>query len=449
MPNLIMCSDSPTLAPGIAPDENSKPAASVGPGSVVSTLADDMGAGESLLAAVVNGDIRSLQVLVRHGVASSCRNSLMATPLAVACEAGLLDVVRLLLEAPQPPVRAFDVNLRRPLHLAALSKCKEIVVLLIAAGANVHDTDINGNTALHYATLCDAAGCMEVLLQAGSQASVQNKDGSTALHLLKSVVAAKLLLDERHNKAALSIVDSRGRNVLHAAALHGDAELLKLLLDLNGSCGVPLSLLDTDDQGSSVLHNACKSKFGGKDEKDVENMTMLLLQYSDVSTQQVLANLTDVNHMTALHLACIHGQLGSCKALLAAGADPMLQDKDGMMPLSYACLHSHRKVGDYIMSMMPRPELPAVCENDEVGLLSKRQSAERRGSRDSNSHMSRDAALELGDGDESPKTPKSKVSQQQQLESQWFEGKGPEACIIRPLHGASTHPLAGACDIFG
>lgn len=336
-----------------------------------------MGAGESLLAAVVNGDIRSVEVLVRHGVASSCRNGLMATPLAVACEAGLRDVVRLLLEVPKPPVRAFDVNLRRPLHLAALSKCKEIVVLLLAAGANVHDTDINGNTALHYATLCDATGCMEVLLQEGSQVSVQNKDGSTALHLLKSVAAAKLLLDDGQNKDALSVLDSRGRNVLHAAALHGDAELLKLLLDLNRAFGAPMSLLGTDDQGSSVLHNACKSNFGGNGEKDAENMTMQLLQYADESTQQVLSNLTDVNHMTALHLACINGQLNSCKALLLAGADPMLLDKDGMMPLSYACLHSHRKVGDYIMSMMPRPDLPAVCDNEGV-VLSKRYSAEQR-----------------------------------------------------------------------
>jgi ankyrin repeat protein len=388
-----------------------------------------MGAGESLLAAVVNGDIRSVEVLVRHGVASSCRNGLMATPLAVACEAGLRDVVRLLLEVPKPPVRAFDVNLRRPLHLAALSKCKEIVVLLLAAGANVHDTDINGNTALHYATLCDATGCMEVLLHEGSQVSVQNKDGSTALHLLKSVAAAKLLLDDGQNKDALSILDSRGRNVLHSAALHGDAELLKLLLHLNTTCGAPMSLLGTDDQGSSVLHNACKSNFGGSGEKDAENMTMQLLRYADESTQQALSNLTDVNHMTALHLACINGQLNSCKALLLAGADPMLLDKDGMMPLSYACLHSHRKVGDYIMSMMPRPDLPAVCDNEGV-VLSKRHSAEHRASRDSNSRSSREPLQEPGDGDESPKP---KVLHAQQQDSQWFEGNGPEAKHLRSV----------------
>jgi ankyrin repeat protein len=353
----------------------------------------------------------------------------MATPLAVACEAGLHDIVQLLLDVSQPAVGSFDVNLRRPLHLAALSKNKDIVALLVAAGANVHDADVNGNTALHYATLCDAIGCIDVLLQAGSQVCVQNKDGSTALHLLKGVAAAKLLLTDVHNKDALAILDSRGRNVLHSAALHGDAELLKLLLDLNKTLGSPLSLLDTDDEGSSILHSACKPKFGDNANKDAENMTMPILKYIDESEQQVLSNLTDVNHMTALHLACIHGQLNSCKALLLAGADPMLLDKDGMMPLSYACLHSHRKVGDYIMSMMPRPDLPDLPDIEGVSVTSRRHSTEQSDSRDSSSRTSRDVAQELAEGD--------RVLQQQG--SQWIEGNGPEATACsRDTHSFSA-----------
>jgi ankyrin repeat protein len=394
---------------------------------VVSTLADDIGAAESLLAAVVNGDIGSARVLVRHGVASSCRNSLMATPLAVACEAGLRDMVQLLLDACTSSVRAFDVNLRRPLHLAALSKSREIVQLLVAAGANVHDTDVNGNTALHYATLCDATGCMEVLLQSGSDVRAQNKDGSTTLHLLKGVAAAKLLLEDGQHKDAFTILDSRGRNVLHAAALHGDAQLLGLLLDLNVTFGSPVSLMHTDDEGSSVVHNSCKPSLGRSVDKDAQNLTMQILKFVDESAQQQLSNLTDVNHMAALHLACIYGQLNSCKALLLAGADPLLKDKDDMMPLSYACLYSHRRVGDYIMSMMPRLELPAIPDNEGISMTSKRQSTDHSDSRESSCRTSHDVSQELGEGDESPKR---NVAQQQ--DSRWAEGSGPEVLATSP-----------------
>jgi len=75
----------------------------------------------AFLLPVVNGDIASVRALVRHGVASSCRNSLMATS-GRAREAGLHDMVQLLLQFSRSTVRAFDVNLRRPLHLAALQQ---------------------------------------------------------------------------------------------------------------------------------------------------------------------------------------------------------------------------------------------------------------------------------------------------------------------------------------
>jgi len=81
-----------------------------------------------------------------------------------------------------------------------------------------------------------------VLLQAGSVVQFETRDGATALHLLKGVSAAKLLLDDKQNQEAIKILDSRGRNVLHSAALIGNAELVKFLLNLNVACGAPFSL---------------------------------------------------------------------------------------------------------------------------------------------------------------------------------------------------------------
>jgi ankyrin repeat protein len=235
---------------------------------------------------------------------------------------------------------------------------------------------------------------------------------------------------------------------LHSAALIGNAELLKFLLDLNVACGTPFSPLDTDDQGSSVLHYCCKAHAGDQSDNDAGNMTMQVLQHVNESVQQELCNFTDVNHMTALHLACINGQLNSCKALLLAGADPMLLDKDGMMPLSYACLHSHRKVGDYIMSMMPKPDLPAIPDDEGISASSKRSSTEQLiASRDSNSRNSLDSDQELGSRDESPKR---KVLQQHDF--QWCEGNGPEAIPPIPLRCRTLSfcdLLTGVCDVLG
>jgi len=100
--------------------------------------------------------------------------------------------------------------------------------------------------------------------------------------------------------------------------------------------------------------------------------------------------------------------------------------------LSYACLHSHRKVGDYIMSMMPQPDLPVIPDIEGVSATSRRCSAEQHvGSRDSNGRSSLDSEHELGAREESPRR---KVLQ----DFQWCEGNGPEA-ISPPRAAAYFH----------
>jgi len=155
-------------------------------------------------------------------------------------------------------------------------------------------------------------------------------------------------------------------------------------------------------------------------------MTMHVLQFVGESIQQELCNSTDVNHMTALHLACINGQLNSCKALLLAGADPdaarqrwhdAFELRVPAFPQEGGRLHHEHDAAALASHPIP--------DNEGVSATStgRRSSAEQHvGSRDSNSRnlLILNMSWVLG-------TTVRDASFQQLQDFQWSEGNGPEA----------------------
>jgi ankyrin repeat protein len=55
-------------------------------------------------------------------------------------------------------------------------------------------------------------------------------------------------------------------------------------------------------------------------------------------------NLKDVNGLTPLIWAVDRGHLEACKLLLDAGADPSVQDNEGITPLEYAETCEHNEI---------------------------------------------------------------------------------------------------------
>lgn len=52
----------------------------------------------------------------------------------------------------------------------------------------------------------------------------------------------------------------------------------------------------------------------------------------------------DSNGLTPLHWAVDRGHFTACKLLLDAGADPKVQDNDGLCPLEYAETCEHLEI---------------------------------------------------------------------------------------------------------
>ena len=178
----------------------------------------------------------ALQAIIGHGTDVNAMNKQKQTALALACENGNVDDVKLLLNARADPNIA-DVNGNTLLHNAVRNTIsKETLQAIIDHGADVNAVNNEGATALLLACNIEHRESVNVLMRAGANTSIVDVHGDTCLHKL-----------------------------LHREC---DQETLQLLLDH----GVPVNAINKSNQTAYML--AC-------DQGNMDAMCALLNAGSD------------------------------------------------------------------------------------------------------------------------------------------------------------------------
>ena len=228
---------------------------------------------------------------------------------------------------------------RAALHVAAHGGHREVVSLLLEAGADKDNSHHRGGkTALHLATECGHLKVVQLLLESGADKDAADFKGKTALHLAawhQHLEVVRLLLQFGADKDA---ADFTGRTALHFAAhaldqfterhtlaMHGDKEVVRLLLEF----GVDKDAAGFD--GMTALHWAAEN---GDNE-----IVQLLLQFGadkDVATSR--------GRKRALHLAAFNGHLEVVRLLLEAGADKDATNFRGKTASQLATKYGHQEV---------------------------------------------------------------------------------------------------------
>lgn len=140
---------------------------------------------------------------------------------------------------------------RTALMIAVQKADDELVVQLLAAGADVNATNALGGSVLMFAAIGGDAGITGLLLDAGARHDVRASLGWTALGLAAvkgHVEVARTLLDAGADQRAR---DAYGWTPLMRAAHHGHTRVVGLLLE---SPGADLSLVQ--ESGATALHIA-------------------------------------------------------------------------------------------------------------------------------------------------------------------------------------------------
>ena len=171
---------------------------------------------------------------------------------------------------------------------------KQIVSLLLTAGADVNKANNYGSSPLHSAVENGSAEIVKMLIDAGADVNKAN--------------------------------NYNGSSPLHSAVKNGSAEIVKMLID----AGADINKANNYN-GSSPLHSAVKNG-------SVEIVKMLIDAGADVNK----AN--NYNGMSPLHSAVENGSAEIVKMLIDARADVNKADKDGTTPLYWAESLYHKKI---------------------------------------------------------------------------------------------------------
>ena len=284
-----------------------------------------------LQLACANGDLLTVDKLLKKDADVVIFDSQGLTPPLLAIQNGHLEIVRALLRC-----NAYrDLNGEREvalLNIAVENGHVEVLKLLLGQLPGKTASQNQAQTALHIGVLKGHLGVVRFMLEHGTDVNVRNNDGRTPLILALwkgFFEIVKLLLDAG---ADLNVCDKRGRTPLSQAVFAGHFEAVKLLLEKRAD---PSYIGHDKDK---ALHAARK--------------------HGDASTSKTLTK-NGINSwsQTPLHLAAQSTCPAIVHLLIRAGANPLLLDEYGRTSLEWAADYEpcFKAMGDWATDFTATP----------------------------------------------------------------------------------------------
>ncbi|HEV8260365.1 MAG TPA: ankyrin repeat domain-containing protein [Burkholderiales bacterium] len=264
-----------------------------------------------------------MRTLLTRWVVALMAVSVAAISIATAADTSLLEAaesgdrataLRLLAKGADP--NALGADRTTAIMWAASNGDIDLVRALIKAGANVKLKNQFGTSALTEAAIIGSAPIIEALLKAGAEPDTRNPEGETPLMAVArsgNVEAARRLVDA--GAAVNAKEDWGGQSALMWAAAQSQAEMVKFLAS----------------RGANV------------------NARGVIRQWERKVITEPRPKDLNKGGFTPLLYAAREGCVECARQLIAAGADPDLDDPDRVTPLNMALLNLHFEFAAYMI----------------------------------------------------------------------------------------------------
>ncbi len=308
---------------------------------------------------------RMVRLLVAHGANVSTKDEEGITPLHCAAYKGQKDVVELLIAAgadvnartvPDPARdddmwENLDIGYRlrcgvTPLHEAVVSGEPSVVELLIAHGAEVNTADQSGGTPLHYAAL-RGPNVVELLVAHGAEVNAVTASGHTPLHYAARGAKPHILQLLIARGANVNAADAEGATPLVAALLRGHVEAARVLIAA-GAERVAMKNHPPTVYWSGVavrepiLHSAVRYHVEARRPRDPDgraepNEREHRRQWAELLIAHgAEVDGRDEHGNTPLHAAVLRGDGELARLFITHGADVNARNELGITPTQYA-----------------------------------------------------------------------------------------------------------------
>jgi len=202
----------------------------------------------------------TFHVLLRHKVNVNSKNDAGATALHVACERGMIAMVKELLLVKGIDINNKDEQENTPLHTACVGGDKDIVHALIEAGVDVMEENDDEMIPLHVAVVERKLEIVKIILdmRAGDKEELLQaveKDGNSAFLLAVKSGDEEMVKFFLDNGATVTDQGVNGASALHLAASFNKVKIMELICNANEG----EDLLDEEDWNDRTpLHYAAK-----------------------------------------------------------------------------------------------------------------------------------------------------------------------------------------------
>ncbi len=285
----------------------------------------------ALAWAVHRNHVEAAELLIGAGAEVNAANQLGSRPLTLAAANGNAAMVALLLDAGADPDAALlsgETALMTAVDLGSL----DVVEALLVFGADANVAESNGGqTALMWAAAEDQPEMVRALVAHGADPNVRSKLGFTPLLFAAqqgAVDAARVLVEAGADLNATD--EKRGLTPLALSIASGHSAFPRFFLEQGADPNL------ADNRGYTPLHYAA-------DERGSPELVVALLEQGADPNARITKDPPRANEggyalpgATPLFMAARIANLEAVRALIAAGADPLMATDQKTTPFAVA-----------------------------------------------------------------------------------------------------------------